>query len=115
VSPLDALAQRGITGVASTITDTAEWCRDWAIQTGDARYFVIAEMLRAVDDWWDDESGGAPDQAIEEIDALVIHQAPGILDEADPATGTRLANSLRLDVLQLLLPPSAWAGRGWAN
>jgi hypothetical protein len=76
---------------------------------------VIAEMLRAVDECWDDEHGGVPHQTLEEIDALVIHQLPGVLGEADPATGTKLANSLRLDVLQLLLPPSEWNGRGWAT
>ena len=115
MSALDSLRERGISGVAPSIVDAAEWCRDWAIVTGDARFYIIAEMLRSVDEWWDDESGGAPADAVTEIDALVIDQMSVILDEDDPATGSRLANGLRMDVTRLLLPPSEWKDRGWAR
>jgi hypothetical protein len=59
-------------------------------------------MLADLDEWWDDEPGGAPTEIINQIDRLIIRDLPGVLSEVDLPTAARLAATLNASVIALM-------------
>jgi hypothetical protein len=110
LSTLRQLADDGLSSAATDLPEHAVWCRSWCLETGDARYCILGEMLHAVDAWWreHDELGGIPAELAETLDRLIKHDLPSVLDAESATAGAGRAERLRLKVVELLTGPENW-------
>lgn len=117
-SSLRKLATDGFAAApGDEFTDLAVWCRDYCEASGDGRYCSLAETLKSLDDWRreHDERGGVPNALLNEIEHAIKTWLPDILDAEDAADGSQLARTLRQEVQSMLLGPSDWVDRGYAE
>lgn len=117
-SRLRSLAVDGFQGVLpSELTELALWCRDWCEASGDARYCVVSDTLRTVDEWWlvHDEYGGVPQPLVGELEALIVDHLGTVLDLDDPAAASQVARTMREQVVSLLSGPAEWRAQGWVT
>jgi len=112
---LRALAAGGIVAIPPTqFDDLSARCWAQAIDTGDARYAVLADLLTGLSQWWD-RIGGVPSPLSEQIDDLMRHSLDGILDAPTPQEGSQRAAALLNRVERLQLPGAEWHRRGYVT
>lgn len=93
-STLERLAALGLRSVPDTqLRDLAEWCWDWAVTTGDARYAVLWRVLTDVHRWLA-ETEAVPTAEYEVVSGLLQEGIPEVLEPAEPATGALAAQRL---------------------
>jgi len=110
LSTLRQLADDGLSSVSADLPDLVAWCRNWCLETGDARYCFLAEMLHVIDNWWGehDERGGIPEALLEQLDSLMKASLPLVLDADSPSAGAQRAEALRHEAAELLTSPDDW-------
>jgi len=110
---LTDLAARGMAEVPpAEFGPLAESCRSAMLNTGEARYAVLADMFRGLDAWWGEQ--GVPTPIASEIDRLLMGQLRAVL-ETTGTEGMRLAELLRLDIEQNELSEDEWFRRGYVR
>jgi hypothetical protein len=115
LSTLESCALVGVSPLDGPQFDSiAQECHRAALETGDARFAILAAAIANFVRWWDDY-GGAPAQVVTPIDELVKTQVPLILRESDPAAATRLAQAFKLDLADLLIGPGDWKRQGFVR
>jgi hypothetical protein len=113
-SKLEALAEGGFVAVGpDEFEGLSEWCWDWAIATGDARFAVISRILRAVDEWWDIEQG-RPSKLVTAVEGQLCAGLKDALGAADPASGAQFAHQMGQG-LPLLNRSQEWRDGGWLD
>lgn len=113
---LDRLAVGGFGEVPATeLAGAAAWCSDWCDATGDGRFCILGDVLRAVDQWLNrhEGGGGVPTALRDRISSELMSSLPAVLDAPEPGDGSLLAASLRSEVMPLLLEPESWGEAGW--
>jgi hypothetical protein len=117
-SNLADFAANGLSAVSlAGLPALAKACRSECIETGDARFCVIAEALRAIDDWQraHDDGGGTPVALIDQIDAVIKDRLASVLAARDPSQGAKGADEFRQEIENLLLGPADWLDAGYAR
>jgi hypothetical protein len=111
VSRLESLALEGFRAVPDEdLRQLAEACQQECEDTGNARYCVIAEMLRSIYDWWKGHSefGGVPTYIVQDLEDTLRLHLPPILRSDSPAEAALLASMLRSEIMTKLVDPSDW-------
>lgn len=110
---LTDLATRGMAAVPpAEFASVAESCRSAMLDTGEARYAVLADMFRGLAAWWNEQ--GVPTPIAAEIDRLLMSQLGGVLDTTG-TEGMRLAELLRLDIEHNELSEDEWFRRNYVR
>ena len=110
-SRLRSLAAEGFEVVpGDLLTTLAAWCREWCVATGDARFCIIGDTLAALDEWRreHDEAGGVPTRLLDDIESHLTRNLAMSISAERPVDGAYWADTMRREVLPLLLPPSQW-------
>lgn len=112
-STLSELGQGGFEAVPpERLGDLAAWCQDWCAATGEGRYCILAQVFGMIDDWWGEQ--GVPEALLRKVERAVTSTLPAVL-ESDASSGALFAVGLRDEVAPLLLPPSTWVEKGYAE
>lgn len=109
------LARGGLGAVPpSEFGDLAAACRTRMLDTGDARYAVLAEMFQGLADWWS-PVGAVPSSLAEAIVSRLRDQLRGVLDPDSPADGHARAVDLLTQVEACELPEREWFQQGYVT
>lgn len=91
ISSLQLLADEGLNAIDGDLHDLVEWCWDWGVATGDARYSVMWRVLREVDEWWDRDwlDPGGHTEGMLHLRAVWSREAPAASAELVPLAELR--------------------------
>ena len=110
-STLRRLGEGGFAAVPwDQLHDLSAWCRDRCETTGEARYCVLADILKMIDLW---DNQGVPTALLDGVERELTG-LPAVLD-ADAEAGTLLAVRLRDDVGRFLVSTDEWVNQGYAS
>lgn len=105
---LEHLASEGFVAVGpDEFGDLWRWCWDWCEATGDGRFCTLADLLRTVDQWWD-ECQVVPTTLARAIEQRFMEGLPAILAADTPQAGCHFARLLRQETLGFLKSPEDW-------
>jgi hypothetical protein len=96
---------------ATTLENLIPWCDDWAAATGEARFGIIAEALREIDDHWGEQ--GIPTGLVHAIERCLKENLTPAIDSDDPREGAHFAVLLRGEIRSMPWTAEAWAVQGW--
>jgi hypothetical protein len=101
LATLERLATDGLRAVPDDrLVQCADWCWDWGIASGDARYCVLWCVLSVIDGWWGD---GVPTEAFERVDAVLRRGVRHVLEAPTASSGAQFAHDLAQELEPLLV------------
>ena len=111
---LERLARGGFAAVsADQLEGLAEWCDNWSIATGEAKFSVIGEALREIEEAWGEQ--GLPRPLVLRIEEGLGEYLQPSLEADDPKEGAYFAARLREVVRQLPWTIDEWEREGWVR
>jgi hypothetical protein len=115
-STLERLAADGFVAVdLNELFDLVEWCWDWGIATGDARYCVMWRVLHAVEEWLrEHQEQGIATRLLDHVDGLVRRGLTDALAASAASSGAQFVHQMGMD-LPLLRTPDEWRAAGWCD
>jgi hypothetical protein len=112
LSRLQRLAEGGLTAIPDNeLSDTVEWCWDWGVATGDARFCVLWRVLGCVDEWWGEQ--GVPSKLLGLVDARLQRGLTDTLEAPNAASGAQFAHQMGQELP--LVGPNGWEAGGWLD
>jgi hypothetical protein len=100
-STLELVASSGISAVGlDRLSGLADYCKDWCVITGDARFCLLSDLFGYADGRVDDQ--GLPSAMLAELDLLLKEQLPPILTASESGFAASLARELGREVATLL-------------
>lgn len=112
---LERLSEEGLAGLGGDrLAQIAERAAYHGVSTGDARYIILANMVAAIDRWWDEyaERGGIDARAFREVSESLRTSLPAILVMDDPGGAAVAAASLQEAVDAQMREPSGALATG---
>lgn len=96
---LDQLAAEGLCAVPEhQLRDLADWCWDWGVATGDARYSGLWRILNDVFDWLESQDGQVATSDYNLVSGMLQRGIPEILAATTAASGAEFAGSLAAEL-----------------
>ena len=96
---LDQVAVDGL-GAAPEhqLRDLADWCWDWGVATGDARYSGLWRILNDVFDWLESQHGQVATSDYNRVSGMLQRAIPKILAASTAASGAQFAAQLATEL-----------------
>lgn len=94
-SSLDRVASGGLN--LTELDSIRDWCWEWGVATGDARYCVLWRVFDTIRTELD-HAGFFTKSFSEELDRVLGRELPAVLDAEGPMAGALLASSLEAEV-----------------
>jgi 5'-deoxynucleotidase YfbR-like HD superfamily hydrolase len=108
LATLERFSRDGFAAVTpDELNDLWRWCWDWCEATGDARFCSLADLFRAIDQWWEEYQVVSTTLA-RTIESRLVSGLDDVLTAESADEGCHFARLLRQDVLPLLRPPADW-------
>jgi hypothetical protein len=109
ISQLQQLADDGCSALSyAELHDLAEWCWDYCVATGDARFCVFFRILHTVNQWQGEQ--GVPKRLLDDVvDPIFKRGLRNALEAPNPASGAQFAQAMAQEVSPELLAPSQWS------